>query len=252
MLNWKSDCMLKPLLCQLGAFLVATVVCVQPTFSATHSDGAITLQINNPIFDSKAAALMAKIREKYQLESLQQIAKGTSTAQSLATMGAGTSYASGNHVFIVGGGMGLALNATNQTLGQMLRSASELGGDTLPRFGLGMQASAMVGANLSLLPGIRYLGPFELSRITVLANFLDVRNNSVSGLSLSATVAGLHVQYQLSRPRRTGPLVYGEILWVVGVDYSRLNARYDSTVGKALTPITVGGGTPGDPQLTFT
>lgn len=219
--------------------------------AAVHGDNAVTLNITNPTFDAKAAELISKIRDKYQLESLHNVAKGTSTAQALSTMGAGNAYASGDYTFLVGGGAGVAIGAGEQTLNQALNKLGDLGGDTLPRFGIGTQVSALVGVNMSTIRGVRYVGPFELSRLTVLANFFDIKSNAISGLNLAATVAGLHAQYQIRRPNKSGALIYGEILWNVGFDYSRLSARYDSNTGKALTPITVGGGTPSDPQLTW-
>lgn len=219
--------------------------------AAVHGDSAVVLNITNATFDSKAPELIAKIREKYQLESLQNVAKATSTAQALATMGAGNAYASGDYTLLVGGGAGAAIGAGEQQLGDALNKLSDLGGDTLPRFGIGTQVSALVGVNMSVVRGVRYLGPFELSRLTVLANFFDIKSNAISGLNLGATVAGLHAQYQIRRPRKSGALIYGELLWNIGFDYSRLSARYDSSTGKALTPITVGGGTISDPQLTW-
>ena len=250
------------ILCSRGRYSQICAFCLLALFffpanslrAAVHSDGEIALNITNSLYDAKAPELLAKIAEKYQLSSLSSVAKGSTTAQSLATMGAGTAYASGRHSLIVGGGAGLAVNGVDQSIGDVAKKLGDLGGDTLPRFGIGTQVSAVVGMNLGTLRAIRYLGPFELSRLTILANFLNVSNDSlVSGLNLSATVAGLHAQYRLSNPRGKSHFSYGEILLITGFDYSRLNARYDSTTGaKTLTPITVGAGTPTDPQLVWT
>jgi hypothetical protein len=241
---------------QTGVLFLAILLLSPVNFlqAAVHSDGEIALNITDSLYDAKAPELLAKIAEKYQLSSLNSIAKGCTTAQSLATMGAGTAYASGRHSLIVGGSAGLAVNGVDQSIGDVAKKLGDLGGDTLPRFGIGTQVSAVVGMNLGTLRAIRYLGPFELSRLTILANFLNVSNNSlVSGLNLSATVAGLHAQYRLSNARGKSHFSYGEILLITGFDYSRLNARYDSTTGaKTLTPITVGAGTPTDPQLVWT
>lgn len=222
--------------------------------AATHSDGATMLQITNSTYDAKAPELLAKIAEKYQLSSLGAVTRGTSTAQSLATMGAGSSYASGKHTFIVGGGAGLAVNGVDQSIGDVAKNLGDLGGDTLPRLGFGSQVSAVVGMNLGNLRAVRYLGPFEMSRLTILANFMSVSSdNLASGLSLSAAVAGLHAQYRMANARGSAAFRYGEILLITGFDYSRLNARYDSTTGaRGLTPISVGAGTPSDPLLSWT
>lgn len=220
----------------------------------TYSDGATVLQITNATYDAKAPELLAKIADKYQVSSLNSVAKGTSTAQSLATMGAGSAYASGKHTFIVGGGAGLAVNGVDQSISDVAKKLGDMGGDTLPRFGIGSQVSAVVGLNLGNLRAVRYLGPFELSRLTILANFMNVSTDSLtSGLSLSATVAGLHAQYRMANARGSAAFSYGELLLITGFDYSRLNARYDSTTGsKGLTPISVGAGTAPDPQLVWT
>ncbi|MBX3720339.1 MAG: hypothetical protein KF713_00745 [Turneriella sp.] len=232
--------------------LAATLIAIPlaaPIWS--YTDGSTIINLTDTSFANKVPALMSKIAEKYQLSALSDITRGNATSQSLATMGAGTAYASGNYTFIVGGGGGVAVNAVNQTLGDVFTKLGDLSGDGLPRFGIGGQLSAMVGMNLSNLRTPRYLGPLELSRMTVLVNVMSASsNNLTSGLNLSATVAGLHVQYQLTRARGSA-LQYGEILLTTGFDYSRLAASYDSTSGKGLTPVVVGSGTSGDQLLVW-
>lgn len=221
----------------------------------THSDGSAVLQITDSTYDAKAPELLNKIAEKYQLSNLTAIARGTASAQALATMGAGSAYAVGEHSLIVGASGGMAVNGVDQPIADVAKKLGDFGagGDTLPRFGVGSQASAVIGMNLGSLRLVRYLGPFELSRLTIMAHFLQVSTDSItSGLNLSATVAGLHAQYRLASERGSAALRYGEVLLVTGFDYSRLLARYDSTTGtKSLTPIAVGGGTLADPQLVW-
>lgn len=217
----------------------------------SYTDGTTVVNLSDTSFAGKVPALMSKIAEKYQLSALGDITRGNATSQSLAAMGAGTAYASGNYTFIVGGGGGVAVNAVNQTLGDVFSKLGDLGGDGLPRFGIGGQLSAMVGMNLGNLRTPRYLGPLELSRMTVLVNVMSASSsNLTSGLNLSATVAGLHLQYQLTRARGSA-LQYGEILLTTGFDYSRLAASYDSASGKGLTPVAVGSGIAGDELLVW-
>lgn len=220
-----------------------------------YSDGSSVINLlstADATYGGKVSALLSKIADRYQLSSLDSVTKGASTAQSLATMGAGSTYATGNYTLLVGGGAGVAANGVDQSLTDIANKLSDIGGDTLPKFGIGAQVSALVGLNLGTLRTPRYLGPLELNRMTVLANFFSISSNAVSGLAASATVAGLHAQYQLRRPARFGWLMYGEFLLTTGFDYSRLALAYDSTTGaKAMTPVTVGSGTAADPQLTW-
>ncbi len=239
----------------LKMILMVTPFAAAPEITATTiTNGEAVLQLTDATYASKANALLQKISEKYQLSALDNIAKGTSSAQSLATMGAGTAFAAGKHSVILGGGLGVAINGGNAPLGDAADKLRNLDGDTLPRFGIGAQLSAVTGFNLSLLRTPRYLGPLELARMTVLANIFHISSNSLDpGLALSATVLGLNAQYTLLYPRGKPWLTYGEVLLLTGINYSRLNARYDSRTGtKALTPTTVGAGTVADPQLTWT
>lgn len=223
--------------------------------AGTYTDGSGVINLASTAdaaYGAKVSTLLAKIADRYQLSSLDSVTKGASTAQSLATMGAGSTYATGNYSLLVGGGIGVAANGVNQSLTDIVNKLGDIGGDTLPKFGIGVQVSALVGLNLGTLRTPRYLGPFELNRMTVLANFFNISSNAITGLAASATVAGVHAQYQLRRPSRYGWLMYGEFLLTTGFDYSRLALSYDSTTGaKAMTPVTVGSGTATDPQLTW-
>ncbi len=238
-------------------FLISALYAIPlalPISAGVYTDGSSVMTLNagqDANFGGKMPDLLNTIAEKYQLSALNDITRGNATSQSLATMGAGTAYASGNYTFIVGGGGGLGINAVNQSLGDVFTKLGDLGGDGLPRFGVGAQLSAMVGMNLGNLRTPRYLGPLELSRMTVLVNFMSASSSSLTGgLNLSATVAGLHVQYQLSRARGSA-FQYGEILLTTGFDYSRLAANYDSANGKGLTAVSIGSGSASDQQLTW-
>lgn len=236
-------------------YLQISLLSFAPLYAATYGGGPTQIVLtpaNDATYGAQTSALLNAIANKYQLSTLSDVARGNSSAQALAAMGSGTSYAMGDYTFLVGGGGALAVNAVNQTLGDVIGKLGDLSSDGMPRFGVGAQLSAVVGMNLKNLRTPRYLGPFEMSRLTILANFMSTSaNNLASGLSLSATVAGLHAQYQMRRAQGTR-IQYGEILLTTGFDYSRLAAAYDSTSGsKALTTTTVGSSTAADPQLTW-
>lgn len=229
---------------------------VTPAMAAIYTGDSSSIDLadaTNSVFAAKAPALLGRIADRYQLASLDTITKGASTAQSLATMGAGSSYAQGGYSFIVGAGAGFAANGVNQSLTQIIDKFADLGGDALPRFGIGAQVSGLVGMNLANLRTPRYLGPLELSRMSVIVNFMNASSSSLAaGLQTSATVIGLHAQYQVRKLGGPSYFKYGEVLFTTGFDYSRLAVRYDSALGpKAFTPITVGSGTSADPQLTW-
>ncbi|MBV6494755.1 MAG: hypothetical protein LDLANPLL_02792 [Turneriella sp.] len=213
-----------------------------PEYNITVSPGTYTPYLPN---------LTKKIAEQYQLDALSDIVKGNSAAQSNATMGAGTAYAMGDHLFIIGGGGALAVSAVNQTFGEVFDKMGNLDGDTMPRFGVGAQLSALVGMNLGNLRTPRYLGPFELSRTTVFVNVMGFSNSSaVRGLNLSGQVFGAHIQYQLRRAQGRSHFQYGEILFTTGLDYSHFAAKYNSTNGaKELTMLAAGSSSPTDPLL---
>jgi len=236
---------------------VCWAVCSVSINAAIYVADSISVNIataSEAAFGGNANKLVAKISEKYQIASLDSVTKGATTAQSLATVGAGQTYAQGPYTFMVGLGGGVAANGVNQSLGQIVNKFSDLSGDALPQFGIGAQLSGVVGMNLAYLRTPRFVGPLELSRMSVLTNFFALNSSSLAaGLDTTATVFGLHLQYQLRRAQGRSWLRGGDITVTTGFDYSRLALRYDSTIGaKALTPIAVGAGTSADPLLTFT
>ncbi len=184
--------------------------------------GPVTVTITDPTLNALGTAqiLTDKINSEFKVPEMGSFLKAMSDAQVLATKGQGVSYATEHSVFVVGGGLGIGLSN-----GTAIGKTS--GG--LPPIGLGAQGSAMVGISLSRVP-LPALGPLDLKRVTLFANYLGYTNDGlVDSLTINTNMVGFHLQYKLIEAKNLGGigiLNWGGIAITSGIDIASNTLRY--------------------------
>jgi hypothetical protein len=184
--------------------------------------GPVTVNITDPTLNAAGAGqiITDKINSEFQVPEMGSFLKAMSNAQSLANKGQGVSYATEHSLFVVGGGFGLG---TSNGTG----SVNANGG--LPPFGIGIQASGMVGVSLAKFP-LPQLGPVDPKRITLFINFFTYSNDTlVSSLTVKANTFGIHAQYKLIDSKNVGGigiLNWGGLAFTTGFDVSSNSLKY--------------------------
>ncbi|HRP70333.1 MAG TPA: hypothetical protein PLY93_12435 [Turneriella sp.] len=146
---------------------------ITPLLADNYPTYVITDPTNQAAYTAQLPNLTHKIAAQYQLDNMNNIVRGNANAQAVATTGAGTAYAMGEHTFIVGASGAAAVATSDNTFSQVFDKIQNLESGAVPQFGIGAALSAMVGMNLGNLRTPRYLGPFEIARTTLFVNAMN-------------------------------------------------------------------------------
>lgn len=154
------------------------------------------------------ADLSGAVNEQIHTDEIETFVGQMADANLLSTKGMGVDYASNPQRFVIGGGLGTAVNGTGVQLGR--------GSDGLPSGGFAFQAAVMAGLNL----GAFAEDDSFFRRIVVYGNGLAANTNGAPFTGRIENL-GAHLQFQLAKPHAGAAVEWGGLAFTTGYEWSR-------------------------------
>jgi hypothetical protein len=154
------------------------------------------------------ADLTSAVDDQVHTDEIETFVGQMADANLLSTKGMGVDYASNPQRFVIGGGLGTAVNGTGIQLGK--------GGDGLPSGGFAFQAAVMAGLNL----GAFAEDDSFFRRIVVYGNGLAANTNGTPFTGRIENL-GAHLQFQLAKPHAGSVMEWGGLAFTTGYEWSR-------------------------------
>ena len=154
------------------------------------------------------ADLSGAVNDQMHTDEIETFVGQMADANLLSTKGMGVDYASNPQRFVIGGGLGTAVNGTGIQLGK--------GGDGLPSGGFAFQAAVMAGLNL----GAFAEDDSFFRRVLIYGNGLAANTNGTPFTGRIENL-GAHLQFQLAKPHAGAVLEWGGLAFTTGYEWSR-------------------------------
>ena len=170
-------------------------------------------------------ALGPTVTDQLKLEDQTAFLEQMAAATALSARGLGVDYASSPQKFVVGGGVGSALNGSGAGFGY--------GDGLLPQGGFAFQAAVMAGFNLgAFLPD-----DHALRRFVIYGHGMGAGGGR-EPFSARAVNGGGHVQVQLLKVRDSGSAGWGGIALTTGFDHTAYTLELEQAVPIETTETT--------------
>lgn len=154
------------------------------------------------------ADLSEQMGDQLKLDNQQEFLQQMGAANMMATKGMGADYASNPQRFVLGGGVGTAVNAAGVRFGR--------GSEGLPAGGFSFQAALLAGLNLGAFSS----NESAARRFMIYVDGLVAETNP-DPFHASASNLGAHLQIKLIRPKKhEGLLEWGGLDVTTGYEYS--------------------------------